>query len=108
MFLYSTGKVFIISSLHYPVGGASSMKGIFEIAAIALLLAGFAVADFLRTHVASILFSIGLTLLVIGFAMIDISLAFIVPGLLICGLIIAHRLIVWRAMMPKQAEAARD
>ena len=56
----------------------------------------FVVADFAYRHAESLFFTSGFISISIGCAILDTSIGFIVPGTIICGLIIWRRLMVWR------------
>jgi hypothetical protein len=51
-----------------------------------------AVFDWLRGNAQNILFTFGFAAIAVGFAILDLSLGLIIPGFMVCGLLIWGRI----------------
>ena len=81
-----------LASRLFPFG--ASMKGIIEFAAFLFVAVAWTATDWLARHARDLIFLLGFVSLIAGFAFVHISLALIVPGVLICGLIVLSE---WRS-----------
>lgn len=80
------------------------MKGFLELCMFVCVAAAWAATEYASRHSQNIAFTFGFSLIVTGCAFIHISLAFLVPGVLICGLLTLGRLLAMRRP-PARTEA---
>ena len=78
------------------------MKGFAEFVVFLLVALVWVASDWLSRNAQDVLFTVGLISIVIGCAFIDISLAFIVPGVMVCGLSILGTLLASQAAPAKR------
>ncbi len=74
------------------------MKGFGEFVLFLLVAIVWTATDWLSRHAQSVLFTVGLICITIGAAMERPSLAFIIPGGVVCGLLVLGRLLAIRAV----------
>lgn len=84
------------------------MKGFAEVVVFFLIALVWMATEWASNNKQNIAFTIGLASIVIGCALERLSLAFIVFGVLTCGLLILGRLLAIRAasIQPKEAKDA--
>ena len=73
------------------------MRSILEFIVFLAVALVWAASDWLARHKQNVVFTLGLLSIVIGCALERPSLAFIVFGVLVCGLLIVGRLLAFRA-----------